>query len=259
LHQQRKNPKKNPVKLGMNNPHSMCRDNKKRTQKELEMNNNHTQNNFIRTAGLIAVFATMAVAFGDELSLYSPSGFDAVGYTHLHSISELRLKWGYFLGVFGLPFFILGFWHIYQGLKSAGTWLSLPVFLINTFVVVIGAVTHGQTALLALLLQAQEKVSGEAISVLAQTLDQFRSYYDPILLMMRVLTLITSIWFVIAVLSRRTRYPRWMAFFNPWSILIVLMVPGFISPNIGAYLTPPAFNIAHMLFFGISTILLWKE
>jgi len=213
----------------------------------------------MRTAGLIAVFATLAVAFGDELSLYAPGGFDAIGYTHLLSISELRLKWGYFLGVFGLPFFILGFWHIYQGLKSAGTWLSLPVFLINTFVVVIGTVTHGQTALLALLLQAQEKVLGEDLDVLVEIFNQFRFYYDPILLMLRVLTLITSIWFVIAVLSKRTRYPRWMAFFNPWLILIVLMVPGFISPNVGAHLTPPAFNIAHMLFFGISTMLLWKE
>jgi len=223
------------------------------------MKNDLTHNNFLRAAGLFAVFATLAVALGDELSLYSSGGFDAVGYIHLLSISELRLKWGYFLGVFGLPFFILGFWHIYQGLKSAGNWLSLPVFLINTFVVVIGAVTHGQTALLALLLQAQEKVSGEAISVLAQTFEQFRFYYDHILLMLRVLTLVTSIWFVIAVLSKRTRYPRWMAFFNPWLILIVLMVPSFINPSLGAYLTPPAFNIAHTLFFGISTLLLWNE
>jgi hypothetical protein len=177
----------------------------------------------------------------------------------LLEISEARLSWGYYLGVLGLPFFILGFWQVYQGLKPAGKWRSLPIFLINTFVIVIGTATHGQTALLALVVQAQEKVSGEAQVILAQMFDQFTFYYNPILLVLRVLTLITTIWFIVAVLSKRTLYPRWIAFFSPWVLLIVLMIPGFISPTIGGYLIPPAFNIAHTIFFGLSTILLWKK
>lgn len=222
-------------------------------------NTNNKPISFLRAAGLIAVFATIAVAVGDFLSLYSPDGIDATGYTHLLEISETRLRAGYFLGILSLPFFILGFWQVYQGLKPAGKWRSLPVLLINIFVIVIGTVTHGQTALLALVVQAQDKISGEAQAVLAEMFDQFTFYYNPILLVLRVLTLITTVWFIVAVLSKRTLYPQWMVFFSPWVLLIVLMVPSFISPTIGGYLIPSAFNIAHTIFFGLSTILLWKK
>ena len=43
------------------------------------------------------------------------------------TIPKWRLLLGHYLGVLMMPFFPIAIWHLYEGIRPAGTWLSIPV------------------------------------------------------------------------------------------------------------------------------------
>ena len=73
--------------------------------------------------------------------------------------------------------------------------------------------------------------------------------------------LATSLWYCVAVLARRSLYPRWMALCNPFllSLLIALLYSAGIVPVIMNVLWPAWLSTAHVLFFTLSTMVLWSK
>ena len=45
----------------------------------------------------------------------------------LLTIPMWRLLLGHYLGVLMLPFYLSALWHLYEGIKTGGAWLSIPV------------------------------------------------------------------------------------------------------------------------------------
>jgi hypothetical protein len=80
--------------------------------------------------GIIGILAAILVGTGEFLLHYSPDAdyADDGNYVYLLQVSEWRITTGHFLGVIGAPFYLIGFWHIYLGLKPFGKIIPYLVF-----------------------------------------------------------------------------------------------------------------------------------
>ena len=108
------------------------------------------------------------------------------------------------------------------------------------------------------MIQAQEAHEGPTREVLVQLLETASFYNEQLILVLRVAILLVSGLFVVLTATGRTSYPRWAACFNP--ILLVAAAFGlyFTVPAVGGYVMPIAMNVAHVIFFGVSTLLCAK-
>ena len=215
----------------------------------------------LRLAGIVALVCAGAVFAADATMLGLPvSGAEAAAadYRTLLRLPEWRLRvggYGAFL-IFGL---LAGAWQLYEGIKPAGAWWSLPPFLLISYFFAGGAVFHYLLAfaIAAGKTQAEAQgVGGEVTEALAQTA---RSYLL-VPFYASVASLVTgSVWFAAAVLLRPTQFPRWMALLSPaLPIGAAYLITRSLPAPVGGYLFPPSIHLATPIIFGASTALLWN-
>ena len=210
--------------------------------------------------GIIGIFAAILVGTGEFLLHYSPAGdyADDGKYVYLLQVSEWRITTGHFLGVFGAPFYLIGFWHIYLGLKPYGKIIPYLVFFISAYGFIFGTVWIGSRASIALLAQANYAAEGHNSEVLSELIQYYILHSESLLQVIRATTLISSLAFIFMVLSGKTLYPRWMAIFNPIVLLVSSFILFAVAPEIGKYTMPIALNMGYFLFFSLSTMQLMK-
>ncbi len=184
--------------------------------------------------------------------LYSPEGgYGFASYEPLAAVPRWRLLTGHYLGVLLLPAYIPGYWLVHRRLRDAGRWLSWPVFLLGSYTAAIAVACHGLLAVLALIVQ-----HGAADPAAAQRLlEQARPFADPLHAVVNALFVLTSLWFAAAVLSGRSRLPRWLAAASPLLAGLVFALPHLLAPGFGPALVaaPASFNLGHLVFFALVT------
>lgn len=215
------------------------------------------KHNHVILTGLIGILAAILTGTGEFLLHYSEAGnyADDGKYMFLLDVSTFRLNLGHFIGVLGAPLYLVGMWHIYLGLKPFNQKIALILFLISSYGFVLGAVWMGSRSGIALLAQANAATPMDTLQTL---IDYYILHNETLLQFIRVTTLLTSLGFIVMVLSGKTLYPRWMAIFNPIILLILSFVLFWLAPSVGKYTLPIALNVGYFLFFCISTILLAK-
>ena len=84
----------------------------------------------IIVTGIIGMVAALLVGTGEFMLHYSPAGdyADDGNYVYLLNVPEWRITWGHFLAMFGAPFYLIGYWHMYLGLRPYGKILPYLVF-----------------------------------------------------------------------------------------------------------------------------------
>ncbi len=202
--------------------------------------------------GLLAICAAALLALADIALLYSPDGgYGFASYQPLADVPRWRLLLGHYLGVLLLPAYIPGYWLVFHGLRDAGVWRSWPVFLLGSYTAAIGGAVHGLIALLALIVQ----YGGTDPAASQRLLGQARSFADPLHGLVNGLFVLASLWFAVAVLSGRTRFPRWLAAANPLVLALVFVTPYLVAPGFKPALlaAPASFNLAHLVFFCLVT------
>lgn len=213
----------------------------------------------IRLAGIVGILAALAAAVADISLQYSPTGQYGTLLEFLH-IPPWRLLLGHYIGIFAIPLLAAGYWQIAQALKPAGKWFSLPFFFITAYSVAYGTAFHGLSTGVELIVQARQHAPAATQAALTSLLNTTFLFTRPLAIVLLVNYLIGCTWYVIAVLFRRTLLPKWMALFNPFvlSLLIVLFYYSNLLPPLGNLLFPAVLNIPHVIFFTLSTILLWN-
>ncbi len=224
----------------------------------------------LRITGLLALLGALLYAIGDVLLLASKISLDR--YPRLKPFAKLlsdaekmvalppdRLMWGALLGVFATPLVIVGYWQVYQGLAGANPSLALTTFSLFAIGSMIGAFVHGTFYYMGEYVQALNKVEDDSQSVIAEMIGRHRKVliitYAPVML----LIVVASILFSILVSSGQTAFPVWMAAFNPVMIVIAWLLLKRILPQLVRDWTEGAgFNIAFLIFFACTTILLWN-
>jgi hypothetical protein len=212
----------------------------------------------LRLAGIVGIITGIATSIADISLLYSPAGgyeSDAV----LLTIPMWRLVLGHYLGVTMLPFYLIAVWHLYEGIKSGGAWLSIPVAALLGYAAAAGGAFHGSIAFLALIVQAGVGASPDTQTTLTHLSANAHRFVEPLQAIVFLAGFVGSMWLGAAIVSGHTAYPRWFLIANPVIVHAVLFASYVFTPNpVSTLLLPATASLSLVILFGFSTALLWN-
>lgn len=219
----------------------------------------NTSRNLIRILGIIAIIGAILSATAETYIFYLPGeGIEFNEYVLLQNVPQSRLIIGHYLGVLSCPLQILGFWQIYQALKPAGKWFSLPVFFLISYSWICGIAAYGSFAYMSTALQTELAATEGSKTLLNQMIETLKLYHEPLYYVLLLGLILSWFWYSVSVAFRLTLYPRWMAILNPLLMSIIILFIGNQIPLISRFIGAAFYNIAIIIFFTISTIVLWN-
>jgi len=207
----------------------------------------------ILLAAYIGLLAAICVGIG-EFSLH----FDALGrfegkYVFMKGIEASRSTFGHFIGVLAAPLYIIGYWHIMKMLEPANKNFAKVAFFIMSYGIIMGAIWIGSRASISAI------VNDPSAQNLMTLISLYELRYETLLQITRASVLLFSIIFIWLILSGKTYYPKWMAFFNPLLLILASFGVYAIFPSIGIYLMPIALNVAFTILFIVSIYITYKK
>ena len=67
-----------------------------------------------------------------------------------------------------------------------------------------------------------------------------------------------SLLLAICIVKFDTYYSKWVAVFTPFVLILLTFSTLLFMPAIGKYFVPEALNVAHFIFFSLSTLFAFK-
>lgn len=213
----------------------------------------------IRLAGVASLACAVIVFASDVVMLGLPvSGVEVSDYHSLARIPEWRLRLGSY-GAFVIILFVVGVWQLYEGIKPAGAWWSIPPFLLLAYFFITGALFHFLVPFMGAAVKTQTQIQGEGSEAIKTLVHTMRSYWLAPYYAAVVSLTIGTLWFAAAVLFRPTYFPRWMAALSPGiPIGVAFLITRWLPAPFGGCMLPPVVHFATPLIFGASTALLWN-
>lgn len=202
---------------------------------------------FVSTA-LAGIAAASLVGCGEYLLHYDAQARFGDGYEFMRGISAERSSLGHFIAVFGALLYPVGCYHLYLMLRPAGKFPAATAALVGAAGFMVGAVWIGSRASISAI------VNMPAATDLSMLIELYELRYETLLQSIRLCTLILSVIIAWLAWSGRSRYPRWIAFFNPIVLIVASFVIYAIAPAIGKHLMPIALNVACLVFFTLSLL-----
>lgn len=200
--------------------------------------------------GLVGLCAAVLVGAGefllhfDVLARYSEEHYD-----FMLAASDSRQTLGHFIGVLSAPLYVIGCWHIYLMLKPAGQKLAFIAFLLASYGFFVGGVWIGSRSSIGAIMHL-----GDQAQELPGLFELYKLRYESLLWVIRTTTFLLSVIFIGLTLTGRSHYSKWMAVFNPITLLVLSFVVFVVSPEIGKYLMPIALNVGFGVFFLLSLL-----
>ncbi len=205
-------------------------------------------------AGLIGTLGVFVTGVGEFLMHYSPAGFtNPAEFEFLLQVPVSRMTAGHFLAILAAPTYLLGYWHVTQKLRPANDLWRCVFCAVAFYIFVIAGAWLASRAWLASVVRAHHATAIDTATFLS-LLDDYGFYIESLLWNLRIGVLLVSGIFVGLVAAGRTSYPRWFALLNPITLLILVFAT-LLVPPLGKLLVPAAMNVAHVVFFGVSTYL----
>jgi len=226
------------------------------------MKSNDSQ--LILLTGIVGMIGALLMVISDVILLARPiSGCEALvsgARENTIYLAQWRLPVGSILGVVVLPLQIIGFWQILYALKPAGKWWSWPPFLIVAHMLIVGAAFHGTYAFVGTALKAHYSLVQAGEAGLPQMASLLHQYSDILFHISGAELVLASLWFVGAILFRKTSYPRWISVSNPLVCTSGLYLSAMLIPApVGGYIAPIMFNLGIFTFLILSTIVLYRQ
>lgn len=207
--------------------------------------------------GYLGLLASIIVGIGEYLLHYSTNILEySDEYAFFKFVPLDNLTTGHFLAVIGLPFYFAGYLHIYRMLKSGNETLAKTVLALGFIAFAVGGVWIGSRASIGNIVHLKETMS---ISTYQNLLDHYTNHMEILVQVLRVVIATLSLVFAITILKGGTYYKKWMAFFNPIVILILLVIIGKLIPSLGKHMLPILMNVTHFILFTISIYQLNKQ
>ena len=224
-----------------------------------DIKSNPGQRTILFWTGVLATIGAIVVGVGEFMFQYSPrGGYEGHDYLYFLDVSRWRLSVGHFLGVLVAPVYLVGYWHVAQMLKPAGWMIAGSVFGMGVYAFAIGNVWLGGRVNLALTVQAREMAPPEMKQQLSDLLLDISAHNEPLINVVRVLVLLVSLVMAWGILSGRSNYPRWAVVVLPILLLVLIFASYVVIPALGGLLLPAAMNIAHAIFFAVSTLIAFR-
>ncbi|MGJ8761010.1 DUF6796 family protein [Polaribacter sp. AHE13PA] len=212
--------------------------------------------NKIFITGILGILGSVLVGIGEFLLHFSPHIIgNADNYQFFQFVPKNSLITGHFLAVLGVPFYFLGYYHIYKMLEKGNKKLASIVFGLGILAFTIGGFWITSRAFLGTIVHLQNDID---TNIYQEILDNYTLISESLVQILRVIILLLSVFFSITILKGGTYYKKWMAIFNPIVLLISVFTLYFISPQIGKYIAPIAMNVVHFIVFSLSLYQLKK-
>jgi len=209
--------------------------------------------------GIISILGAIGAVVADLLLQYDPQG----NYSTIAplTIALWRVLAGHFLGVFSIPLEITGYWVVCTILTETAPRLFRALFWIMAYAIVIGTVFHGTVSLFILVEQTAHNVIGTAQVQLLSLQNTIQILIAPLSVFFLVCYLVTWSIVVVTILRTSTRYPKWSVLFVPalGSLIITGIYKSHIVPLLGNILFPTVLSLPHLIFFLLSTIVLFNK
>lgn len=183
-----------------------------------------------------------------------------VSFLKMAGMSAWRLAWGGISGILVLPFYLAGFWVVWQGLNAAKSRYVLSTILLLAYPVTLGPCIHGTFMYLGEAVQVLNQVDSSAQLFVIRMLDRMIFSLKIVYGTAFICTAVGSLGFALLVGSGNTALPRWTAWGNPGVIFVVLLGLNMLLPEaVRIYVYPTTINLMYLTFFGIVTSVLWNQ
>ena len=100
-----------------------------------------------------------------------------------------------------------------------------------------------------LLVQSIAAHNGEAARALSVVQSKVDGLSYPLLQVIRAQVMIMSAILAYIIFKHETFYPKWVALFTPFVLILLVFSTLLFMPSIGKYFVPAALNVAHFIFF----------
>jgi len=220
----------------------------------------HVAPKWLFYTGLLGMLAAFVTGIGEYFLLYAPelNHGPSNNYGNFLHPTETDLKRGYYLSVVGAPFYIIGYWHVVGMLKLHKTKLGWLIMSLAVFGFMSGFAWLISNAYQGLLVQSIAAHTGGAAGALSAVQTKVDTMSFPLLQVIRFQVMIMSAILAFAILKYDTYYPRWLAIFTPIVLILLVFSTLLFMPSIGKYFVPEALNVAHFIFFSMSTLFALK-
>lgn len=205
--------------------------------------------------GFFGLIAAIITGISDVLLLgTSVSGFEFISKpTEVMSlISNWRIAIGTLLGVFALPFQILGLIGVFYCIKKSNKILVAGNLIPFIHAVFMSVAFHMSYAFMAFgwkNLNTNLPNSHDAKILI----EKFEFFWRFILIIMIVELVTGSVFLAIAVYKKQTLYPKWIMYLNPLTIfLCVFMFVAIIPAPLGGFIAPTFLNMSMAIFISIT-------
>ena len=211
--------------------------------------------NWLLVTGLLGLFGALMVGIGEFFLLYSPDGGHGIaeGYRNFLHRTPAQLTLGFYISAFTAPLYILGYWHVVNMLKLTKSWFRWVIMGVAVFGFMSGLSWLLTNAYLGIIVQTIAATDGAVAAAMTELLAKVDALSLPLLQVVRGTVMILSVFFVYFVLKGDTHYPKWMALFNPFVLILLVFSSILVIPEVAKYFVPEALNVAHFVFFATSS------
>jgi hypothetical protein len=197
----------------------------------------------LRRAGIVAIAAAVVATLSDLALLWA--SFARAGALGLPAPPARLLTPATYVGALAILCYAVGYWQAACGLLRAGEPLARRVFLFGAAVAGIGAIIHGMTGLG---IRCESALGGDPSPMRAIVA------LLPLWLLGVACGVIGTALYAWAILRHATAYPQWMAAANPTVLPVALAALAMLcGPRVRSFVVPAAPNIAHVVFFTLTT------
>ena len=211
--------------------------------------------------GVFSILAAIGAVVADLILQYDPQGNYSLTTPAPVTIALWRVFMGSLLGVFCIPLTMAGYWVVCTVLGAIAPRLFRLLFWVMAYSLVLGTVIHSTLLPVILLEQVAHGASGAAQVSLLHLQNALFVFRSPLLAFFGISYLIMWSIVVVTVLRTATPYPKWIVLFVPALLSLVILGVGqsHAVPLVGNVLYPAVLSLPHLVFFLLSTIVLWRR
>ena len=168
----------------------------------------------------------------------------------LENVPIERASLGHFFAVFGAPLYFAGYYGLKEFFKSSSLKLANALFALGVLAFFIGGVWISSRYFGAEVLQKSNGTPDHAFYLIS-----YEEHYQVLVWALRIIIAALSVVYISLIIKNTQGLPKWLAIFNPITLLIITISSLFWFKPLGVHIAPIAMNVTHFIFFGI---LLWQ-
>ena len=209
----------------------------------------------LRIFGISGILGAICLICGDLLYIHVPGSLSSKA-TKMASLPESRLLNAGTLGLVGSWFYTLAALHLYLAFQPAGPVFALILSIAFGAVMVCYGIAH--TAFFSIATGAHVAIRFGSDADQGGKLG--RAFFQRIVHITYIPVAISSLMMFYGIVAGRSLYPRWMIVFLPVVVYLLKSPVMRISKGrVRELLSDSYDNIALLIFFIISTLVLWNS